>query len=234
MRRPLAALLALSLTACGAPVPDDVVTLWMYPIIDDEPASRAFWGKVEAGFEAAHDIDLRIQLQPWAARQEKIGTALLSGSGPDVVLLQPDMIPQYVGQRALQPVGDVVAASGRAFRPAAVTSLSVRGEVYGVPLYQTVTTTVYNRRLFAEAGITALPRTWDEVRAAAPKLAARGVPVLDYPGSAEETLNITFYPLLWQAGGSVFSADGRRSAFSSPEGVAALRFLAGLVILKWG
>jgi multiple sugar transport system substrate-binding protein len=228
MRRLLAAALAFSLVACGAPAAEDSVTVWMYPVIDDEAASKAFWQEVERDFEATHDIDLRIQLQPWAGRQEKVGTALLSGSGPDLVLLQPDMIPQYAGQQALQPVGDVVTAGERRFRPEAVASLTVRNEVYGVPLYQTVTTTVYNRRLFAEAGITALPRTWDEVRAAAPKLAARGVPVLDYPGSAEETLNITFYPLLWQAGGAVFTADGGRSAFNSPEGVAALRFLVDL------
>jgi multiple sugar transport system substrate-binding protein len=52
--------------------------------------------------------------------------------------------------------------------------------------------------------------------------------VLDYSGSTEETLNLTFYPLLWQAGGTVFTPDGRKSAFSSPEGVAALRFLVEL------
>ncbi len=39
------------------------------------------------------------------------------------------------------------------------------------------------------------------------------IPVLDYSGSAEEPLNLTFYPLLWQAGGSVFNADGKKSAF---------------------
>ncbi|KOV85409.1 hypothetical protein ADL03_11355 [Nocardia sp. NRRL S-836] len=220
--------MAFALTACGAPVTANVVTVWMYPIIDDEARGKAFWREVETGFEATHDIDLRIQLQPWAGREEKIGTAMLSGSGPDVVLLQPDMIPQYAQRQALHPVGDVVTAAEREFRPSAVTALTVRNEVYGVPLYQTVTTTVYNRRLFAEAGITTLPRTWDEVRAAAPKLAAKGVPVLAYSGSAQETLNLTFYPLLWQAGGAVFSADGRRSAFSSPEGVAALRFLVDL------
>ncbi|MFJ8959389.1 ABC transporter substrate-binding protein [Lentzea sp. NPDC102401] len=229
MRRWLLTALVVALSGCATTsAGPDSVTLWMYPVIDDAAKSKAFWKQVEADFEATHHIDLRVELQPWAGRQEKIGTALMSGSGPDLVLLQPDMIPQYVAQGALQPVGDVVTGSGRAFRPSVISELSVGGQAYGVPIYQTVTTTVYNRRLFAEAGITELPRTWDEVRAAAPRLAARGIPVLDYPGSAEETLNITFYPLLWQAGGSVFSADGKKSAFSSPEGVAALRFLTDL------
>jgi multiple sugar transport system substrate-binding protein len=232
MRRVLLAALTFSLAtfslvACGTTATGNTVTLWMYPVIPDPVKSKEFWEKVEAEFEARNGVDLRVELQPWAGRQEKLGAALMSGSGPDVVLLQPDMIPQYVAQHALQPV-DGLQRGERKFRPSAVTALTVQGQAYGVPIYQTVTTTVYNRKVFAEAGITELPRTWDEIKAAAPKLAARGVPVLDYSGSTEETLNLTFYPLLWQAGGSVFSPDGERSAFSSPEGVAALRFLVDL------
>ncbi len=225
------ALLAASLVECGTKSGGDPVTLWMYPVISDQKQSRDFWQKVETGFEQRYGTALRIESQPWAGRTEKLGAALMAGDGPDVVLLQPDMIPQYVNEKALLPVDDVVAGSARAFAPGVTAGLTVKGQSYGVPLYQTVTTTVYNRKLFADAGITQLPRTWDEVLAAAPKLAARGIPVLDYAGSSEETLNLTFYPLLWQAGGSVFTPDGRRSAFSSPEGIAALRFLVDLDVM---
>lgn len=224
----VAALAAATVVGCGTGSGDDPVTLWMYPVIADQAQSRAFWQQVETGFEAEHGVDLSIELQPWEGRQEKLGAALMAGSGPDVVLLQPDMIPQYVSEKVLQPVDDLLAGSGRSFLPSSVTSLTVDERSYAMPLYQTVTTTVYNRKLFAEAGITQLPRTWDEVKAAAPKLAALGIPVLDYAGSTEETLNLTFYPLLWQAGGSVFNADGTRSAFASAEGAAALRFLLDL------
>lgn len=222
------AALVASLPACGTGSGDDAVTMWMYPVIADQEQSRAYWQKVEQGFEAEHGVGLRIELQPWEGRQEKFGAALMAGSGPDVVLLQPDMIPQHVEEKALQPVGDVLTGGERTYRPSAVAALTVKDQAYGVPLYQTVTTTVYNRKLFAEAGITDLPDTWDEVKAAAPKLAARGIPVLDYAGSTEETLNLTFYPLLWQAGGSVFNAEGTKSAFASPQGIDALRFLVDL------
>ncbi|WP_410572331.1 ABC transporter substrate-binding protein [Amycolatopsis sp. cmx-4-61] len=222
-----AVLIAAAVVACGSG-DSGAVTLWMYPVITDQARSVAFWHRVETGFERESGIDLDVELQPWASRQEKLGAALVAGTGPDVVLLQPDMIPQYVGENVLLPVTDVLAGGRRPFPPRVVEALTVDGQAYGVPLYRTVTTTVYNRKLFAEAGITDLPRTWDEVEAAAPKLAAHGIPVLDYAGSTEETLNLTFYPLLWQAGGRVFTPDGRKSAFASPEGVAALRFLADL------
>ncbi|MEW2502714.1 extracellular solute-binding protein [Amycolatopsis sp. NPDC047767] len=220
-------LTAASLAACGGDS-GDAVTLWMYPVIDDQAQSRAFWQKVESGFEREYGVDLDIELEPWAGREEKLGAALMAGDGPDVVLLQSDMIPQYVAEKTLQPVDDVLAGSERAYSPPVLDALRVAGQSYGVPLYRTVTTTVYNRKLFADAGITRLPRTWDEVEADAPKLAARGVPIVDYSGSTEEPLNLTFYPLLWQAGGHVFTADGTKSAFAGAQGVSALKFLVGL------
>ncbi|MFI6093986.1 ABC transporter substrate-binding protein [Lentzea sp. NPDC051213] len=224
----ITAALVVSLAACGPGPGGDAVTMWMYPVVADQAQSRAFWHRVETGFEAEHGIELDIELQPWETREQRLGAALMTGNGPDVVLLQPDMIPQFVSEKAVQPVGELLLGAERTYRPSAVAALTVKDQAYGVPLYQTVTTTVYNRKLFAEAGITELPDTWDEVKAAAPKLAARGIPVLDYAGSTEETLNMTFYPLLWQAGGSVFNAEGTKSAVASAEAADALRFLVDL------
>jgi multiple sugar transport system substrate-binding protein len=205
------------------------VTMWMYPVIADEDASSEFWSGIEADFEAANpDVDLNIEAQPWDGRQEKITTALASGTGFDIVLLGPDQIPQYVDQGSLLPLDDLVGEAKDAFLPNAVDSLSVDGQLYGVPIYHTVVTPVFNTSLLDAAGITELPTTWEDVKAAGAALAADDIPVLDYPGSPEETLNLTFYPLLWQAGGSVFSEDGTSVAFDGPEGVEALQFLVDL------
>lgn len=239
MRKMAAASLALTLGLLGAGCGDSgggggdgggsSVTMWMYPVIADPDASRTFWSEVESEFEDANpDIDLTIELQPWDGRQETISTALASGTGFDIVLLSPDQIPQHAEQGSLLPVDEMVADSTDAFLPNAVESLSVDGELYGAPIYHTVVTPMYNKAVFADAGITEPPATWDDLLAAAGPLAAKGIPVFDYPGDPEETLNLTFYPLLWQAGGQVFSDDGKSVAFDEPAGVAALQFLADL------
>lgn len=235
MRKMAAAGLAISLglaaAGCGGSGSGggSTVTMWMYPVIADQEASRVFWAEVESAFEDAHpDVDLEVELQPWDGRDEKISTALASGKGFDITLLGPDQIPQYADQGALLAVEGMVGGAREVFLPNAVEALSVDGELYGVPVYHTVVTPLYNKAVFAAAGITEAPATWDDLLAAAGPLAARGIPVLDYPGSPEETLNLTFYPLLWQAGGEVFAEDGRSVAFDGPEGVAALRFLADL------
>lgn len=201
----------------------------MYPVIADPKANSAHWAKVEKDFEAAHPgTRLTIEEQPWENRDEKLATAFGSGKGPDVVLLNPDQVPQYLASGALRPVDKAVEGIEESFLPNALKALSDDGKLYAVPIYHTVTTTLYNKRLLDRAGIAEPPATWDEVRAAAPKLKRIGVAALDYSASNEATLNLNFYPLLWQAGGRVFSEDGRKAAFNGPEGVAALTFLTDL------
>lgn len=227
----LAVSLGLAVAGCGGSGSGDgsTVTMWMYPVIADEAASTTFWADVEKTFEAEHpDLDLKIELQPWDGRQEKVSTALASGTGFDIVLLGPDQIPQFVEQGSLLPVDEMVADSADAFLPGARDALSVDGKLYGAPIYHTVVTPVYNKAVFASAGITEAPATWDDLLDAAAPLAAKGIPLLDYPGDPEETLNLSFYQLLWQAGGQVFSDDGTSVAFDGPEGKEALQFLVDL------
>lgn len=204
------------------------ITVWMYPVVPDEEASRTYWEGVAADFNADNnDIDLVLELQPWDNRDEKIATALAAGTGPDLVLLTADQTLNYYTSGGIVPVTAALEASDAYFEPT-LDSVTYDGDVYGVPIYQTSTTVMYNKQLFDEAGITELPTTWEEVLAAAPALAENGVAILDYAGASEMTLNLSFYPLLWQAGGSVFTEDGTDVAFDSPEGVSALQFLLDL------
>jgi multiple sugar transport system substrate-binding protein len=229
----LVAVLGVVLTGCGSDgsgsSDQSTVTLWMYPVIGDAAKSQAFWTKTEKAFEKDNaGIDVKIDLQPWDGRQEKVTTALASKKGFDLVVLGPDQIPQYAEQGTIEPVDEVVEPAKSAYLPNALSALTVDGKLYGVPIYQTITAPLYNKKLFTAAGVTEVPDTLDELKAAAPKLAAKGVAVLDYPGNPEVSLNQSFYPLLWANGGSVFAADGKSAAFNGPEGVETLQFLLDL------
>ncbi|GAA2800517.1 extracellular solute-binding protein [Kribbella solani] len=232
---PLTALvLAAALSSCGggdsgSSSAKKSVTLWMYPVIADQATSDTYWKKVETDFEAANSgIDLKIEMQPWANREEKLAAAFSGKKGPDVLLMIPDQIPQYVKSGSLAPVDDVVDPEKDKFLPAAVPGLTVDGKIYGAPIYHTVTTTMYNKTILTKAGISKPPETWDEIKAAAPKIKAAGFSTLDYAASPEATLNLSFYPLLWQAGGKVFADDGKSVTFNQAPGLEALTFLKGL------
>ncbi|TMR98906.1 extracellular solute-binding protein [Nonomuraea basaltis] len=228
----VAAALSVVMAGCGSGdsgSDKSTVTLWMYPVIGDQAKNQAFWSKVEKDFEAKNPaIDVKIDQQPWDGRQEKITTALASKKGFDLVVLGPDQIPQYAQQGGLEPVDDVIAADKAAYLPNALTALTVDGKLYGVPIYQTITAPIYNKKLFAQAGVTKVPETLAELKEAAPKLAAKKVAILDYPGKPEVSLNQAFYPIFWANGGSVFAPDGKSVAFNGPEGVESLQLLLDL------
>ncbi|GAA3129583.1 arylsulfatase A-like enzyme/ABC-type glycerol-3-phosphate transport system substrate-binding protein [Kribbella aluminosa] len=224
---------ALSLTGCtsGENSPGDAngkVVLWMYPVIKDPAASKKFWQDATQSFEKAHPgTHLEIQLQTFDKRDAQISAALAAGSGPDIVLITPDQAATYLKVGGLLPVDDAVSASRGRFYPGSLRAATFGGKTYGVPIFQNIFTTAYNTKVFTDAGV-ALPRTWSDIKAAAPVLARRGVAVMDYAGNPEQTLNMSFYPLVWQAGGRIFSQDGKDVAFDSPQGVAALQFLVDL------
>lgn len=215
-------------TAGGAPQGKQAVTVWMYPVIADQAKSQAFWADTEKTFEASNaNVDLKIELQPWDGRDEKIATAIASGKGPQLVVLGPDQLPQYQATGGLKSLKGAVAGDESKFLESAMQAATVDGDVYAMPIYHTITTSVYNKKVFDEAGVE-LPKTWDDIKAAAPKLAEKNVAVLDYSGDPKTTLNLSFYPLLWQAGGSVFAPDGKKVAFNSAEGRETLQFLVDL------
>lgn len=226
----LALLALVSATACsGSSEPQgSEITLWMYPVIQDEGESQAFWEQIETEFDETHeDIDLTIELGTFDQRDVQISAAIAAGTGPDIVMITPDQVGTYRATNGLLPLNDALTETQDAFLPETLEVVDYDGELYGAPLFQNATTMAYNTALFDEAGISDLPETWDEVLEAAPVLADHGYAIFDYGGNPEVTLNVTFYPLLWQAGGRVFTEDGD-IAFDSPEAEAAVRFLLDL------
>ncbi|RXZ48684.1 sugar ABC transporter substrate-binding protein [Agromyces fucosus] len=228
---------ALALTACAsntptAPAADGEVTgevtMWMYPVIKDEAASKQYWADTETAFEEEYPgVDLTIELQTFDKRDAQISAALAANTGPDLVLITPDQAATYLTVGGLLPVDEAIAEDRDAFYEGTLSAATFDDELYGVPLFQNVFTTAYNTEIFEAAGLD-LPKTWDDVLDAAPVLAKQGIAVMDYAGSTEQTLNLSFYPFLWQAGGRVFTEDGSDIAFDSKEGVEALQFLVDL------
>lgn len=235
VRIPLAVFSLAALTAAcsdsggGSGSVSEEVTVWMYPVIADPKANAEYWEGLEKAYEKKYsDAKLTIEQQPWDNRDEKLATAFSGGKGPDVVVLQPDQVPQYLANGSLAPVDGAIKGHADKFLPTALAALSSDGKAYGAPVYHTITTTLYNKKLLDRAGIKNPPATWDDIKAAAPKLKAEGLATLDYSASNEATLNLNFYPLLWQAGGKVFNEDGKSVAFNDDKGVAALTFLTDL------
>lgn len=226
---------ALTLSACTGTEGGDAdqagenaVTLWMYPVIADPTASNEYWDGVVERFNEVHgDIDFNVELQPWDGRLERVSTAFASGGGPDLVLLTPEQVVQFASDDSLLPVNDLVEDGIESFNENAIESVTIGGDAYAVPIYQTVLAPAYNTKLLDDLGLEA-PTTWDDIREIAPTVVDAGYNLMDYGGAPDAPMNITFFPFLWQAGGHVFSEDGTEIVLDSPEAISALELLVEL------
>jgi len=203
------------------------VKVWLYPVVADEAKHKQFWDDTIKAFEKEHkDIKVSYEIFPWANRDEALQTAIAAGKGPDLVYLIPDQLAAY--QKSIQPLNDLLSKDRQEeLLPNVKKSVTIDGDVLGAPILTSAMPLLCNAAVFEKAGVTEYPKTWDDVKEIAPKFVEKGLYVLNYPASPENTLNLTYYPLLWQAGGEVYAKDGG-VGFDSPEGKKALTFITDL------
>ncbi|GAA2393532.1 extracellular solute-binding protein [Dactylosporangium salmoneum] len=102
------------------------------------------------------------------------------------------------------------------------------GKIYGIGYAGYGLGLVVNKNLFKQAGLDPAkpPATWQEVAAAAKKIAALGNGIAGYQEySAGNTGGWHFSASLYSRGGSVVSDDGKKAAFNTDQGKAVLQNL---------
>ncbi|MCX2180633.1 extracellular solute-binding protein [Streptomyces sp. SKN60] len=126
-------------------------------------------------------------------------------------------------------------------------SLKQDGKLYGLPTSNYTMGLLINRKLFQQAGLDPdnPPRTWDEVRAAAKKIAGLGGGIAGYGEySAGNTGGWHFTAQMYSLGGDVVDASGKKAAFDNELGKQVARNLHAMrweddsmgktQLLKWG
>jgi multiple sugar transport system substrate-binding protein len=193
-------------------------------IIDDFNASQS-------------DVHITTSVKTWAVIGDTLLTSLSAKTGPDLVAMPAENLPVYASKGAFQTLDDFYssdAATSASLNPNAVEMEQVDGSYYGVPFGFVPLSVVYNKTLFAQAGITAFPTTWDEWISAAQKLTVDqdgdGTPEqygLALPDHATVG-NGVWATLFYGNGGAI--VDGSTSVVDSPENVETLTTWADAVI----
>ncbi|GAA0688463.1 extracellular solute-binding protein [Kitasatospora atroaurantiaca] len=138
---------------------------------------------------------------------------------------QAEDITPYVNETTVPALKDI--------DPSVLATLKADGKLYGLPTSNYRMGLLYNRKLFTRAGLDPdkPPATWDEVRAAARKLAALGNGVNGYGDySATNQGGWHYTAELYGLGGAMVSEDGKKAAFNTPEGRQVLQ---NLYDMRW-
>jgi multiple sugar transport system substrate-binding protein len=226
----LASVAALALAACGSgssSVSGSTTTLKL--VVADygtgpSNASAKYWDTIVSAFEKSHSgIKVDVTSIPWTNFDQQVQTLIQNKQYPDIT--EGDYFANYAQDGLLYAASDVLS-NPASLLPAFKAQGTYNGTQYGMPFTTSSRTLFYNKKLFAQAGITAAPQTWAEVKADAAKIKKLGKIGFGLPLGAEEAQAES---LLWMLGdGGGYQANGKYT-IDSAANVEAFTFLKGLV-----
>lgn len=177
-------------------------------------------------FEEETGIKVKLEVVPWADLLNRILAATTSGQGPDVLNIGNTWSASLQATGALLPWDEknFESIGGRdRFVDSAVASAGKEGEPpAAVPLYSLAYALYYNKAMFAEAGITEPPATWDQLVADGKKLSKDGKWGLGAEG-ANLSNNIHQVFVLGKQHAADFFDESGKATFTSDGAVAAVK-----------
>lgn len=213
------------------------VTIWYD---GTEEASVAI---LEPEYEALHpEIDLVFETVPYKDLSTKELVAAQSSVGPDVMWQSYAWTNSFAKMGLLMSYSDYLKDSSvnlaEDFDAVALELGTVDGEVYGLPWSMEAMCLVYNKQMFADAGLDpeAPPTTWAEVieygKALTKDLDGDGtIDQYGYGlvGNLQGNTWFRFMPELWSAGGDIANAEMTEATLNTPEAIEALSYYTGLL-----
>jgi raffinose/stachyose/melibiose transport system substrate-binding protein len=233
MATALAAVTALTLTACGSSGPGgaasgDSTAASAWALTGQQ---KAFEDSFNSWNSANADKTVKVEFFANDAFKQKIRTAIGSGQGPTMVYgWGGGVLKSYVDAKKVEPLDASLTSK---YFPAIVANGQVDGKTYAVPNNSVQPVVLYfNKDLLTKAGIDAPPATWDELLADVATLRGAGIMPLSMGGQSKWPELMWLEYLTDRIGGpEVFQAiqDGKPDAWSNPAVIKANTMIQQLV-----
>jgi multiple sugar transport system substrate-binding protein len=203
---------------------------------DDAPRSIAQNQIIDSFKRKYPNADLEVQVLGWADIAPRLIQAGAAGNPPDVTRVASDSLAQQFAAGTLQDLNPFInkMPNPDAYKKDFVLPYELgldNGQKKAFWIDHRAVMLYYNKNHLREIGLTEPPKSWDEVGAAAQKLAARGYVGMAIglgQGGAGNGFVEWFKPTLWSAGGDLLDSQGK-AAFNSPAGVKAMQLLYDFV-----
>jgi multiple sugar transport system substrate-binding protein len=154
----------------------------------------------------------------------QLQAAFSANKGPDIFVISPGDFLRYYNGGVLYDMTDALGADKSDFYASALSTRTVGGRIYGIPMESEPVLMFYSTKAFEKAGLSEgdIPKTWDQLLNVAEKLTTKKQFGVLFETTPNVYQNFTWYPFLWQGGGDVVDASGKKSAFNSKATIDAL------------
>jgi raffinose/stachyose/melibiose transport system substrate-binding protein len=168
------------------------VTITWYHIQNNDPG-LSLWKALADEYTAAHpNVTIDIQVNENEAFKTKLTTLLQQGDVPDLFQTWGGGgLRQQVEAGLVKDITADIASWKDTINAGALSMYEVDGKNYGVPFDLGLVGFWYNTKSFADAGITAPPKTWDEFLTTVQTLKAKGITPIALAG--KDTWTGAFY-----------------------------------------
>lgn len=179
----------LVLSACGGGGGDQSdskeLTIWTLQMEDSQATA---WDALVAGFEEQNEgVTVKTEIRQVDPHKDALRQVAGTNAGPDLyrywggyglggTLVEANMSEDLTSYYEQYGWADKLT-------PASLANATQYGQHDGVPLIQATEAVFYNKELFAEAGITTVPTTYDELVTAAEQLKTAGITPMEFGGT---------------------------------------------------
>ncbi|MEJ6480325.1 ABC transporter substrate-binding protein [Nostoc punctiforme UO1] len=200
------------------------------------PVNRDVFDKLVDKFNQTH-TDIQVESifvgQP---QLPKILTAVVGNASPDILSFDPQLTGQFMELGAIRPLDkwlDKFPLKSE-ISPNLWEELKLDGHLWSIPISTSNVGIFYRPKLFQAAGITQIPKTWEELREVAKKLTIdrngdnrpEQYGMLLPLGKGEWTV-FSWFPFLLSAGGEIVTNN--HPNLTNPGAIAALQFWQDLL-----
>lgn len=216
--------LVLAATGCGGrtgagSATSKVTSITALNYYTDEP-EHTQWGDILTACGKTAGVKVEQTSVPGASLIPKVLQQASSRTLPDLLMLDNPDLQQIAQTGALTPL-DQYGIDSSGYAEGILSAGTYKGKVYGLAPYVSTVALFYNKDMLAKAGV-AVPRTWDELKAAVAKLTRPGRYGMAVDANATFEGSWQFLPFLWSNGGDEKQLD-------TPQAAQALQLWVDLV-----
>ena len=245
-------IMALALAACGSSGSGNgasgttSISYGRWGSADEIAANKVLF----TAFEKSHKtIKVTQQVADWNTYWTKLPTQLAAGQAPDTFLLDPGYYQvHYAGSGKLVNLDSLIKrdhVNMNQFWPQEIPSFRFQGHYYELPRDISVNMLIWNKNLFAKAGLTQAPSSWQQLLHDAQLLTldnkGRNATqagfdpqhIVQWGYGSYEYLDGIDEPLITEMGGHLWTqpetASNVQCIVDSPAGRQAITFLTDLI-----
>lgn len=202
-----------------------------YPAWDTKAQEAAVTG-IFAEYEKQNpNVKIELISLPFPVLRQRLVVSARAGDPPDVAYVDGRWVPEMAAPGLLTDITSNVARLDRAdWFAEPWRGATLGGRLFAVPDRIDPWMVYYNTDLFKRTGLSAFPKTLDELAMAAVKMTGDGAYGWGLIGAKDASLISRYINFLYACHGDLLTPDGKKSAFAQPESVAALRFYTDLLV----